>query len=1013
MQVLNNETMASIKRYLPEVIFFLFPFLAIIFFVVVPIVCNTSWSTNFDEFENSPVESSLGSNEVKSSAIALLVSVCPMIFDLAIDIYNGSNFVSNKTKRCFIARAVISIATVLMASQIIAQLSLTVNIAAAYWISLNCYKLVLLCSYLFCLYIVNPQIFTMKQTLFLVAFGVVTAITRVYILSHASIALYFVFFGIFFSFYFIWINQLWKHRKSGFSVDDFASFYYLFVLFVQLMAIWCQVFYNAANNNITDSPLNGNAFVISLSNYIEAFCFIIMAIMPGRIARIETVEYKDSLLKTKQSYVRYISHELRTPLNTVHMGLKFLIDLIPISTTNPLEKERRSTLMDIANACNVALEVLNDFLFYDKLQSGLVTLQKQNLPVIDFLSSSLNMFSVQVRSKKLHLSLVGIDTKGDNISTYSFGNEMLESNVISSIANNTHFSNENVDKDDVVSADKAKICQVIRNILSNAIKFTPEGGDIRVFVSFLPSKTTSTPFLSQKTSFITRPRKPSIPTLPLSLKNIYETTFSPRRKSWKVYSDSVDGIVDHYENTVTPRPHDVTTNTPALHDIEQGHGHSNSHGHGHGNVGRRKSQGSNNEHHKTIESTKSAISDKQFIDGTLVIEFRDSGAGISPENQKRLFHEIVQFNPDKLQGGGGSGLGLFITKGIVDLHGGNILVFSEGEDKGTTFRLELPMRKCREVIKPLPDNGAKLSTSSKSISLSTQLTTTLQRQFSTFLGGNTTATQSDNRKVFHDWNFKEDLTSVTIKTSVSTARESENNVDSTSNFNSNNQMGNNVMDFNAMDTIPELSHSHSVSDIDNHHDRDVKSDKMMTIEPLTAFTFSSRSTDIPYLTTTSTSTHAVVTQPMIQEEQRKLNLLIVDDSPMNRKMLRHLLEAKGHICDEAVDGEVALNMMKQLLVKEEDNDNKVDHHRKDVSKYNKFKYDAILMDYMMPRMNGPTSTKEIRVLGYQGLILGVTGNAMDEDQNIFMKAGATKVFPKPLELNLIFETFQGIQCVYT
>jgi signal transduction histidine kinase len=55
------------------------------------------------------------------------------------------------------------------------------------------------------------------------------------------------------------------------------------------------------------------------------------------------------------------------------------------------------------------------------------------------------------------------------------------------------------------------------------------------------------------------------------------------------------------------------------------------------------------------------------------------GAGISEENQKRLFNEIVQFNPEVLQAGGGSGLGLWITRGIVDLHNSTISVFSAGE----------------------------------------------------------------------------------------------------------------------------------------------------------------------------------------------------------------------------------------------------------------------------------------------------------------------------------------------
>ena len=76
--------------------------------------------------------------------------------------------------------------------------------------------------------------------------------------------------------------------------------------------------------------------------------------------------------------------------------------------------------------------------------------------------------------------------------------------------------------------------------------------------------------------------------------------------------------------------------------------------------------------------------------GKLVVVVIDNGPGISPENQKRLFKEIVQFNPELLQGGGGSGFGLYICKGIVDLHDGSIDVFSEGIYLDRQLFLTLP-----------------------------------------------------------------------------------------------------------------------------------------------------------------------------------------------------------------------------------------------------------------------------------------------------------------------------------
>ena len=62
----------------------------------------------------------------------------------------------------------------------------------------------------------------------------------------------------------------------------------------------------------------------------------------------------------------------------------------------------------------------------------------------------------------------------------------------------------------------------------------------------------------------------------------------------------------------------------------------------------------------------------------------------SQENLPKLFNEIVQFNAGKLQNGGGSGFGLWITKSIVDLHEGRVFAHSEGEGTGCTFTVDLP-----------------------------------------------------------------------------------------------------------------------------------------------------------------------------------------------------------------------------------------------------------------------------------------------------------------------------------
>jgi CheY-like chemotaxis protein len=77
--------------------------------------------------------------------------------------------------------------------------------------------------------------------------------------------------------------------------------------------------------------------------------------------------------------------------------------------------------------------------------------------------------------------------------------------------------------------------------------------------------------------------------------------------------------------------------------------------------------------------------------GCLLLEVKDNGVGIAAENIPRVFEQFSQFDKNKLQGGGGSGLGLWISQRIMLLHGGSILFTSEGLGKGTSFYLHLPV----------------------------------------------------------------------------------------------------------------------------------------------------------------------------------------------------------------------------------------------------------------------------------------------------------------------------------
>lgn len=75
------------------------------------------------------------------------------------------------------------------------------------------------------------------------------------------------------------------------------------------------------------------------------------------------------------------------------------------------------------------------------------------------------------------------------------------------------------------------------------------------------------------------------------------------------------------------------------------------------------------------------------VGDTARIVVRDNGAGIAPDHLPRIFGAFEQPRGDEL---GGLGLGLAITRSLVELHGGKIVAESPGVDRGSSFTIELP-----------------------------------------------------------------------------------------------------------------------------------------------------------------------------------------------------------------------------------------------------------------------------------------------------------------------------------
>ncbi len=928
--------------------------IGVLLLLLVPILCGCK-TCNFQDLEGSKLAESISSVDVRISGVALFVSACPMALDLLLGMWFHFRSKSEKSKLCCHGRMIITIVTLLVGIQIALgkdYFHLPVSYVVSFLFGFSCLRIVTITSLMFCLCSVNGAIFTTTQTSIMSIMAVAYNCLRFYgatsslpvIVSILNVSSY-VWSAYVLIIIFIWVHQLFRLRHN-LIIDDYASIYILILFIVTMLSTFSNLVYFWVTGSTYTHVVDVQDVNVWMPIYLQTACCVIMSTVPAHFARVEGSVSKDHVIEAKQAYVSYISHELRTPLNTVFMGLKLSMGQICVNTMDLLELERLSTLTEIFYACEVALDILNDLLLHDKIQMGLVSLTKESLHVTDFMMKCISMFTVQLKSKKLCLRLQNLNPDSA------------------------------ISVDDVADADKSKLGQVIRNLISNAIKFTPDGGDIDVSIGFKP--------LSSSDEYIPPSRK-------LNVKDFIAHNLSFERLDGIRHLRVPDEGIHESDKTVTtssismsstlkkfpltsprifpfsnPKVHAVSSysnrdDSPRLNRIDEVAP----------DLEVRNLNNCNSRRNTECEVDKLAVHS-----GKLVIEVKDSGAGISLEDQERLFKEVIQFRPEVLQGGGGSGLGLLISKGIVDLHGGQISVHSEGEGKGTTFRVEIPMTRKACVSTMATKRDSLLVGTSKLKSISG-----LSRINDSLFG------DIEKSSIHKSWDFRDqildsgDVMKAVIPTPLIDYPNGQNanpvNANEDSKMNETHQLvlnrsNNTSLNTSGDDSIVTLQVN---TQLPCERNVAVNANRMESPKPVGNFLNSSRHTS------------------------PKLKLLIVDDSKLNRKMLRRLLEAQGHDCEEAEDGKLALDIMRNQMQTDSNSCNEMQQQITN-------SYDAILMDFVMPVMDGPTATTKIRKLGYKGPIMGVTGNALEKDKEIFMTAGASHVFIKPLDISLVLAALE-------
>jgi PAS domain S-box-containing protein len=95
----------------------------------------------------------------------------------------------------------------------------------------------------------------------------------------------------------------------------------------------------------------------------------------------------------------------------------------------------------------------------------------------------------------------------------------------------------------------------------------------------------------------------------------------------------------------------------------------------------------------------------------------DTGAGISPGFLPLVFDRFRQADSSITRAQGGLGLGLAIVRHLVEVHGGTVEAFSEGEGKGSTFTVRMPVRAVAPPRRPDPDEAERAEPKEQSLNV--------------------------------------------------------------------------------------------------------------------------------------------------------------------------------------------------------------------------------------------------------------------------------------------------------
>lgn len=362
---------------------------------------------------------------------------------------------------------------------------------------------------------------------------------------------------------------------------------------------------------------------------------------------------------------------------------------------------------------------------------------------------------------------------------------------------------------------------------------------------------------------------------------------------------------------------------------------------------------------KQMKSAPTGYGNYQFI-------IRDTGIGMKPEFQKHIFESFSREETSTVSGIQGTGLGMAITKNIVDMMGGNISVKSE-EGQGSEFTVDLTFKlsgeaKSYEKIEHL--QGLKVLVADDDtdtcLSISSMLTEIGMRSEWTVSGKEAVI------RAKHSMEIGDEFYAYIIDWLMP--------------------------DMNGIETVRRIRRvigdSQPIIILTAYDWSDVEEEAREA--GVTAFCekplFMSQLRDL----LANPGAHTV-TPKKKQYNYKGKRILLVEDNELNMEIARTILEDAGFLTDTADDGEAAVEKMEQASPGD---------------------YDLILMDIQMPMMNGYEAAKRIRALKDPEIasipIIAMTANAFEEDREKSFEAGMNGYLAKPVSVEKLMNTINEV-----